>query len=86
MCTHHVHMKPIITGSSLRWGTDSDGHGFAATGHTGTGEGDQIVTRDIPIPVLAGDGYVTRRNSCHITIHFTITRLPYWHDFEAIQG
>ena len=39
--------------------TSSDGHGFAGTGHAGTGAGDQIVTRDIPVPVWAGDGYVT---------------------------
>ena len=64
----------------------SDGHGFVGTGHAGTGEGDQIVTHDIPIPVPAGDGYVTRRNGCHITTHFTTTRLPYQHDFKAIQG
>jgi hypothetical protein len=37
----------------------SDGHGFAGTGHAGTGAGDQIVTRDIPVPVPAGNGYVT---------------------------
>ena len=29
----------------------SDGHGFAGTGHAGTGVGDQMVTCDIPIPV-----------------------------------
>jgi hypothetical protein len=44
---------------------DSDGHGFenpcgfAGTGHAGTGTGDHFVTRDIPVPVPAGDGYVT---------------------------
>jgi hypothetical protein len=36
-----------------------DGHRFAGTGSTDTGAGDQIVTRDIPVPVLAGDGSVT---------------------------
>jgi hypothetical protein len=41
------------------WVTTSDGHGFACTGHAGTGAGDQIVTRDIPVPVPAGNGYVT---------------------------
>ncbi len=40
----------------------SDGHRFenpcryAGTGLTGTGAGHQIVTRDIPVPVWAGDG------------------------------
>jgi len=33
--------------------------GFAGTGHAGTGAGDQIVIRDIPVPIWAGDGYVT---------------------------
>ena len=37
----------------------SDGHGFVGMGHAGTGAGDQIVTRDIPVPIWAGDGYVT---------------------------
>ena len=29
----------------------------------GTGAGDQNVTCDIPVPVWAGDGYVTGRNT-----------------------
>jgi len=43
----------------------SDGHGFenlcgfTGMGHAGTGTGDQIVTRDIPVPVWVGDRYVT---------------------------
>jgi len=43
----------------------SDGHrfenpcGFAGMGHVGTGAGDQIVTRDIPVPIPVGNGYVT---------------------------
>jgi hypothetical protein len=45
---------------------DSDVHGyenpcgFAGTGVTGTGTGDEIFTRDLPVPVWAGDGSVTR--------------------------
>jgi len=45
-----------------RGSSSSDGHGFenpcgfAGTGLTGTGAGHQIVTRDIPVPVWAGDG------------------------------
>jgi hypothetical protein len=44
----------------------SDGHGnvnpcgIAGTGVTGTGTGEKNITRDVPVPVLAGDGSVTR--------------------------
>ena len=34
--------------------------GFTGTGVTGTGAGDEIFTRDLPVPVWAGDGSVTR--------------------------
>ena len=33
--------------------------GFAGTGVTGAGEGHNILTRDLPVPVWAGDGSVT---------------------------
>jgi len=56
-------LKSTETGSPSN---GSDGHGnvnpcgIAGTGVTGTGTGDQILIRDIPVPVLAGDGSVTR--------------------------
>ena len=43
----------------------SDGHGnpdpcgIVGTGVTGTGTGEKKVTRDVPVPILAGDGSVT---------------------------
>ncbi len=33
--------------------------GFAGTGVTGAGVGHNILTRDVPVPVWAGDGSVT---------------------------
>jgi len=57
-----TYVKPVWVSKpaeSMGTHTRSDGHGFVGTGHAGTGTGDQIVTRDIPIPVPAGNGYVT---------------------------
>jgi hypothetical protein len=42
------------------YGGHGDGCGFAGTGVTGTGAGDKIFTRDLPVPIWAGDGSVTR--------------------------
>ena len=60
-------------------------HGFAGTGHAGTGAGDQIVTRDIPVPVWVGDGYVTGRNTgvtAATPPPISTTRLSWRRDFD----
>ena len=54
-----------LTSKQLPLSLDSDGHGnanpcgIAGTGVTGTGTGEKKITRDIPVPVLVGDGCVT---------------------------
>jgi len=66
---------------------NSDGHGFenpcgfTGTGHAGTGAGDQIVTRDLPIPVWAGDGSVTGSHQGD-----TSTSTPHQRDANAMDG
>jgi hypothetical protein len=62
---------------SLREGITSDDHGydnpcgFAGTGVTGAGEGHNILTRDLPVPVWAGDGYVTGSHQGDTSTFFT---------------
>ena len=67
----HRHSLPLfVPRSGPIHITPSDGHGnpdpcgIAGTGVTGMGTGEKKVTRDVPIPVLAGDGSVTRSVRC----------------------
>ena len=56
---------------------DSDAHGyrdpcgFMGTGVMGAGAGHQIFTRDVPIPVWAGDGSVTRSHQSDVSAFST---------------
>ena len=65
----------------------SDGHGFenpcrfAGTGHAGTGAGDQILTRDLPVPVWAGDGSVIGSHQGDMS-----TSTPHQRDANAMDG
>ena len=45
--------------------------GFTGTGVTGTGAGDEICTRDLPVPVWAGDGSVTRSHQGDVSTFST---------------
>ena len=48
-----------------------DPRGFTGTGVTGAGAGHQIFTRDVPVPVWAGDGSVTRSHHSDVSAFST---------------